>query len=164
MSVVVSIPSQASRHSRSVTRFELRGLPTGLNVEMLENSFAAVAPQGEELVGIFYRNLFADYPGVKPLFENADMDQQKKKLLASLKLVVENLRRPEVLGPALEQMGARHVDYGALEEHYPAVGATLLKSLAEVAGDVWNDELDAAWADAYAEISRIMLVGARQPV
>ena len=74
--------------------------------------------------------------------------------------VVDNLRRPEDLVPALENLGARHVDYGAEEDHYPAVGATLLKSLAEIAGDLWNEELNAAWADAYDEIARHMLNGA----
>ena len=107
----------------------------GLNVDLLEGSFAAVAPQGDRLVEVFYRNLFEDYPSVVTLFEQVEMADQKKKLLASLKLVVDNLRRPETLQSALKEMGARHLDYGALEAHYPAVGATLLKSLAEVAGD-----------------------------
>lgn len=132
----------------------------GLNVELLEQSFQAVAPKGDELVDTFYRNLFQDYPEVESMFANATMAEQKKKLLASLKLVVDNLRRPDVLGPALEQMGARHLDYGTQEAHYPAVGATLLKSLAEVAGDLWNDELNQAWADAYGEISKTMQAGA----
>ncbi len=135
-----------------------------LNVELLEQSFAAVAPKGQDLVDAFYRNLFNDYPGVKPLFESVEFAEQKKKLLASLKLVVDNLRKPDALIPALENMGSRHVDYGAREEHYPAVGATLLKSLAEVAGPLWNDDLSEAWATAYGEISRIMLAGATATV
>ena len=131
-----------------------------LNIELLEQSFAAVAPKADELVDTFYKNLFNDYPEAAPLFGNTEMAEQKKKLLASLKLAVDNLRKPDVLVPALEQMGARHVAYGAAEEHYPAVGATLLKSLAETAGDAWTDELNQAWADAYAEISKHMLNGA----
>ena len=95
-----------------------------LNVTLLESSFAAIAPRGHQLTEVFYRNLFADYPAVISLFSGVDMGEQRKKLLASLKLAVENLRRPAVLVPALEAMGARHVDYGAREEHYPAVGAT----------------------------------------
>ncbi len=132
----------------------------GLQVELLETSFAAVAPHGQQLVDTFYQNLFSDYPGVKPLFADANMAEQKKKLLGSLKLVVENLRKPEVLQPTLEQMGARHVGYGAEEAHYPAVGATLLKSLRQTAGDLWNDELEQAWAEAYGAVSSIMLQGA----
>lgn len=135
-----------------------------LNVKLLEKSFAAVAPRGEELTATFYRNLLTDYPQVRPLFEGVDLAEQQKVLLASLKLVVEHLRRPLVLQPALERLGARHVDYGAREEHYPAVGKTLLKSLAEVAGDAWNDELERAWSEAYDAISRQMIAGAAVPV
>ncbi len=115
---------------------------------------------GKTWFDVFYRNLFADFPAVIPLFEGVELAEQKKKLLASLKLAVENLRRPDVLTPALEALGSRHVDYGAREEHYPAVGATLLKSLAAVAGPAWNDELAKAWAEAYEAISEQMLNGA----
>ncbi|MCA9218051.1 MAG: hypothetical protein KDB27_33500 [Planctomycetales bacterium] len=135
----------------------------GLKVDLLEQSFAAVAPQGDKLTATFYRNLFNDFPEVKPLFANVDMTEQPKKLLASLKLAVDNLRKPEVLVPALENLGLRHVDYGTHEDHYPAVGQTLLKSLAEVAGDLWTEELNDAWAEAYGEITKIMLAGAAQP-
>ncbi|MDA7979435.1 MAG: globin domain-containing protein [Pirellulales bacterium] len=136
----------------------------GLQVELLEKSFAAVAPHGQQLVDTFYQNLFADYPGVKPLFANANMAEQKKKLLGSLKLVVENLRRPEVLQPTLERMGAEHVAYGAEEAHYPAVGATLLKSLRQTTRVLWTNELEQAWADAYQAVSSLMLQGATASV
>jgi len=132
----------------------------GLKIELLEQSFAAVAPQADKLADTFYTNLFADFPQVKPMFEQVEMSEQKKKLIAALKLVVENLRRPDALVPALEQLGLRHVDYGTREEHYPAVGATLLKTLAEIAGDAWTDELNEAWAEAYAEVQKHMLAGA----
>ena len=132
----------------------------GLQVELLEQSFAVVAPKADQLVDTFYRNLFNDFPAVKPLFEKAEMAEQKKKLFAALKLVVENLRRPEVLVPALESMGSRHVDYGAEEAHYPAVGSTLIKSLAETAGDAWTEEMTQAWTEAYGEVQKHMLAGA----
>ena len=131
-----------------------------LNVELLEQSFAAVAPKGEQLVDTFYRRLFNDYPSVKPMFEKVEMSRQKLMLLASLKLVVDNLRKPDVLVEALEKMGSRHVGYGSLPDHYPAVGATLLASLEEVAGDLWSADLEKAWADAYGVVSETMLAGA----
>lgn len=134
-----------------------------LQIGLLEQSFAAVAPKGDELVEVFYKNLFADFPQVRPLFADVRMAEQKKKLLASLQLVVGNLRRPSVLGPALNELGSRHVDYGAQEGHYPAVGQTLLKSLAQVAGDAWNDELDRAWAEAYGVVAQAMIEGAAVP-
>jgi hemoglobin-like flavoprotein len=134
-----------------------------LKIELLEQSFAAVAPKGDKLVDVFYRNLFADFPQVKPLFNNVVMMEQKKKLLASLKLVVANLRHPSKLEAALEELGSRHVDYGTEPAHYPAVGQTLLKSLSEIAGDAWTVELQQAWAEAYGQISRCMIAGAAVP-
>ena len=132
----------------------------GLKVELLEKSFTAIAPQGDELNNRFYHNLFTDFPEVLPLFTDVNMAEQKKKLLASLKMAVENLRRTEILVPALENLGLQHVDYGAREEHYAPVGQTLLKSLSEVAGDAWTEELN----EAYGEIAKIMLAGATQTI
>ena len=67
----------------------------GLNVELLESSFKLVAPKGDALVTRFYERLFKKYPSVKPLFKKTSIKEQKKKLLASLVLVIQNLRRPD---------------------------------------------------------------------
>ncbi len=131
-----------------------------LNVELLEQSFELVKPQADELMSSFYNNLFTDYPASKQLFEHSDMSKQKQMLKGALVMTVENLRRPDVLSDALKGLGARHVKYGALPEHYPMVGQSLLKALAQHAGDAWTDELQEAWAGAYGVITELMLEGA----
>jgi methyl-accepting chemotaxis protein len=132
----------------------------GLNVELLEHSFKLVAPKGDALVARFYERLFEKYPSVKPMFAHVSMPEQKKKLLASLVLVTQNLRRPEKLSKALKDMGARHVSYGTQPAHYDAVAENLLAVLAEFAGPAWTPELRTAWADALGAIKIIMLEGA----
>ena len=127
----------------------------GLNIELLQSSFELVKPSADELVDRFYDRLFRDYPEVRPLFPE-EMGLQKGHLLASLVFVVENLRSPERLTTYLQDLGLRHVNYGVEPKHYPAVGRTLLATLAEVAGDAWTDELQQAWADAYAAIQSII--------
>ncbi len=129
----------------------------GLAVDVLERSFAAVAPRGDELVDRFYEELFARYPAVKPMFAGTTRKEQSRKLLAALKLVIGNLRRPAVLTKTLTELGARHQGYGAAPEHYEAVAGTLLDVMAEVAGADWTAEVDAAWRDALGAISEIML-------
>ena len=131
-----------------------------LQVELLEQSFEAVKPNADEFVNSFYENLFTAHPEAKPLFETTNMAEQKKKLLNSLVLVVENLRMPDVLDKALRGLGARHVKYGALPEHYPLVGSALLTTFEQYLGDKWTLEVKQAWVDAYGAISEIMLDGA----
>lgn len=133
---------------------------TGLQVELLENSFEMVKPQANEFVASFYENLFTDYPAAKPLFAHSDMSEQSKKLLASLVFVVENLKKPGALTEALKGLGARHVKYGALPEHYPLVGNTLLKTFDQYLGESWTPDTKQAWVDAYGLITEVMLDGA----
>ncbi|MEM7594151.1 MAG: globin family protein [Cyanobacteria bacterium P01_A01_bin.83] len=132
----------------------------GLQVALLEQSFEEIKPQSNEFVNSFYENLFTANPEAKPLFTTTNMEEQKKKLLSSLVLVVENLRKPDVLDSALRGLGARHVKYGALPEHYPLVGSALLTTFEQYLGEKWTPNTKQAWVDAYGAISEIMLDGA----
>lgn len=131
-----------------------------LNVELLEQSFELVKPKADSLVDSFYNNLFTDYPAAKPLFTHTDMDKQKQQLKGALVMVVSNLRNPDVLTKSLQGLGARHVKYGALPEHYPLVGNSLLKALEQYAGSAWTAEVKDAWVGAYGAITELMLDGA----
>ena len=131
--------------------------PLGLDVKTLESSFALLAPQGEKLVARFYEELFKHYPGVVPLFANTTPAQQQTKLLAALKFVVENVRNPEALAPALTAMGERHQGYGAEPEHYGAVASTLIGVMKELAGMAWTDRIEQAWTQALNTVAKVMI-------
>ena len=128
-----------------------------LNIEVLETSFNAIAPQAEKLVARFYEELFVRHPAVKPLFANTTQEKQQSKLLAALKLVVANLRNPDVLKNTLVEMGKRHEGYKAEPAHYEAVRDTLLDVMEEVAGGAWTQDVKIAWTDALNIIASIML-------
>ncbi|RDH84680.1 MAG: methyl-accepting chemotaxis protein [endosymbiont of Galathealinum brachiosum] len=131
--------------------------PLGLDVETLETSFNLLAPRGDELVRRFYDELFIRAPAVRPMFDHTTPAEQQKKLLAALKLVIENVRNPDALAPVLTAMGERHQGYGALPEHYPVVASTLVDTMKDMAGDVWTDEIGAAWHQALEVIAKVML-------
>jgi methyl-accepting chemotaxis protein len=131
-----------------------------LDLDALETSFDLVAPRGDELVDTFYTRLFAAAPAVRPLFEGTDLPEQKKMLLATLVLLRRSLRDLGAIVPKLREMGRRHVAYGAKPEHYPVVGAVLIASMAEVAGDEWRPEHQRAWASAIDVVAGAMLEGA----
>src|SRR5712691_273438 len=135
-----------------------------LQIELLESSFQAIAPQGEGFVTAFYDRLFTSFPQTRAFFAPTDMKEQRKKLLGALALVIQNLRKPEVLTSALQGLGQRHVSYGVLPEHYPIVGGVLLETFSDVLGDRWTPEYQDAWAQAYEAICTIMLEGANAPI
>ena len=130
-------------------------------VKLLEESFAQLRPQLDEFGSSFYTNLFKSYPEAKPLFANTNMLLQQEKLVMSLTFVIDNLRNPVAVQETLHALGARHVSYGTVDEHYPLVGNVLLTTLAEYLGERWNPELEEAWSDAYQAITKLMLEGAR---
>ena len=110
----------------------------------------------------FYARLFAAAPVVKPLFAHTDLRKQKIMLLRVLGLLCQSLRNLDPIVPVLRDLGARHVAYGAQPEHYPVVGAVLIASMAEVAGDAWRPEYERAWAAAFDVVAGAMLDGAEQ--
>jgi methyl-accepting chemotaxis protein len=131
-----------------------------MNVEALETSFDLVAPRGDELMDVFYARLFEAAPAVKPLFAKTNLRKQKIMLLRVLGLLRRSLRDLDPILPILHDLGARHVAYGARPEHYPVVGAVLIASMAEVAGDAWRPEYERAWAAAFDVVAGAMLDGA----
>ncbi|MEW5756505.1 MAG: methyl-accepting chemotaxis protein [Pseudomonadota bacterium] len=127
------------------------------DIDILESSFKALAPHADELVSRFYEELFKRHPQVRPLFRGVDIAQQKKKLIAALVLVVNNLRKPDTLSRALKELGARHHAYGVMPEYYPFVAETLLDVMSEIAGDLWTDDVSSAWETALNNIANTMI-------
>ena len=130
-----------------------------MNVDILEESFDLVAPRGDELVAVFYGNLFVRAPQVRPLFARVEMKKQRAMLLVLLR---KSLRNLDAIAPKLRELGARHVAYGATPEAYPIVGEVLIATMAQVAGSAWRDEYSEAWVAAYAVVQAAMLEGAAQ--
>lgn len=134
-----------------------------LDTELLEKSFEKVENRAVEFSADFYQKLFALHPELKPLFANADAVAQEKKLVASLAIIVENIRNPEPLEQALKSLGAYHKEVGTIREHYPFVGQALLETLAQYLGSSWNEATKQTWIAAYNSIAETMLEGAKNP-
>jgi len=154
---VKKAPATRKRTRETFTTTSKKAEKMKTETELLEESFAALAPQGEALAARFYERLFAEYPQVIPLFEGISVKGQEKKLLASLVLLVQNLRNPDVLKDYLTALGARHVHYGVVAEHYPIVAENLLAVMAEFAGKLWTAEVKQAWTNTLNTVATIML-------
>lgn len=125
-------------------------------IKLVQESFAKVAPISEQAAVIFYDRLFEVAPSVKAMFP-AEMKEQRKKLMATLAVVVNGLGNLELVLPAAGALAKRHVGYGAKPEHYPVVGGVLLWTLEKGLGDAWTPDVAAAWTAAYGTLSGFMI-------
>jgi len=150
-----SPPDKQPRTRRATTRRKAAKVKT--ETELLEESFAALAPRGAELAEQLYVRLFEQYPELTPMFEGISIKGQQKKMLASLVLLVQNLHKPEVLKDYLMGLGARHVHYGVTAEQYPMMAKTLLGVMAEFAGELWTAEVEQVWTNTLNTVAEIML-------
>jgi nitric oxide dioxygenase len=122
----------------------------------VQESFAKVAPISETAAVLFYDRLFEIAPKVKAMFPT-DMTEQRRKLMATLAVVVGGLGNLESVLPAASALAKRHVSYGAKAEHYPVVGSALLWTLEKGLGDGWTPDVAEAWTAAYGTLSGFMI-------
>jgi hemoglobin-like flavoprotein len=135
-----------------------------LNVPLLRKSFDLVVERQPKLTPRFYEILFSRYPQARPLFGRNAQESQAQMLQEALVAVMDHIEDASWLEQTLGAMGKKHVEYGVTDEMYDWVGASLLATLAEVAGDAWTPELAQAWTAAYGAIAGLMQKGARVAV
>jgi hemoglobin-like flavoprotein len=134
---------------------------TPRQIDLIQNSFATLALDAERAGEIFYRNLFAIAPEVRPLFSD-DMTVQQLKLLQTLAVVVDALPRLPTILPTVRELARRHVSYGTKDAHYAVVGRALIQMLHDVLGSALTPEAEAAWGEAYTVLSNEMIQASRQ--
>jgi hemoglobin-like flavoprotein len=125
-------------------------------VKLVQESFAKVAPISDHAAVMFYDRLFEIAPQVKGMFPT-DMSEQRRKLMATLAIVVNGLSNLEMILPAASSLATRHVAYGAKAEHYPVVGEALLWTLEKGLGAGWTTDVAEAWTVAYTTLSSFMI-------
>jgi NAD(P)H-flavin reductase/hemoglobin-like flavoprotein len=129
-------------------------------VDLIRASFALVEPRAEDLGRHFYATLFSTAPETRDLFP-VNMEVQRSRLLRALVHVVQMVDQPDDLVPFLEQLGRDHRKFGVVAQHYDAVGAALLSSIGEFAGDAWTPEIEKAWTAAYGIVAQAMRTAAQ---
>lgn len=132
---------------------------TPRQVHLVRKSFAELARHGHVAGLVFYRRLFEIAPQLRPLFKS-EIEEQSRKLLDMLGVLIALLERPHGLELELKAMGARHAGYGVKDSHYAVVGQALLDMLAETLAGQFTAEMREAWAALYGEVETHMKAGA----
>jgi nitric oxide dioxygenase len=128
-------------------------------IDLIQSSFARVAPIQEDAARYFYARLFEIAPEVRSMFR-ADIVEQGHKLMAMLGGVVRGLRDMPALLRVAGQLAERHVAYGVQPEHYPPVGRALIDTMEGALGSEFTPETRAAWVAAYGALSGAMIATA----
>ena len=76
-----------------------------------------------------------------------------------LAMIMRNLRTPEVLRPALIELGQQHAARGIQPEHYPVVRDHLVAATGDMLGWDWSDGLADDWRAAIDAVAAVMREG-----
>jgi len=141
-------------HLHEVTDLAAKG-----PVRMVQSTLAQLARERTRFGQRFYENFFAVAPDRKALFVNTPPELQDRMFVEILFLVARSLPRMDELLPALAELGARHVAYGAVEADFASVKRALMATLHEMLGDAMTLEAEAAWSRTYDTMAGSMVRG-----
>src|SRR5262245_46791769 len=137
-------------------------MPVMHRIELTENQKKLVrssitrAERMSEVVGLtFYKRLFELDPKLRPLFQH-NIQEQSKKLMATLKMVVDGLDYSQELVASIRSLGRRHVQYGVKDQHYDTVGEALLWALEKGLGPEFPPGARNAWLIVYTWLAATM--------
>jgi hemoglobin-like flavoprotein len=128
-------------------------------ITLVQASFERLGPDLPVLATLFYQELFARDPALRPLF-TTPMEFQKVKFAEKLTEIVRAFPRLDELLGHTRALGARHVGYGVRTADYRTLGDALLAALAAILGDSFDAPTREAWTLAYNLVAETMLEGA----
>jgi nitric oxide dioxygenase len=128
-------------------------------IETVKATAAAVAPQAEAITRRFYSLMFSANPEVQAYFNQAHQFSggQQRALAGAICAYAANIDNLTALGPAVELIAHKHCSLGIRPEHYPIVGKHLLAAIKDVLGEAANEEVLAAWGEAYGLLAEVCI-------
>lgn len=129
---------------------------------LLVQSISWAAEKEPVVTRRFYEILFQRYPQVEPLFSRNSRANQAKMLQDAVLAALDHFEDGAWLTTTLGTIGAKHVEYGVTDDMYPWVGECLIAALAELCGDQWTADHEAAWVRTWGALSGLALAGAAQ--
>ena len=129
---------------------------TPTEIALVKDSFRKIVPIADQAAALFYARLFELDPQLRSMFRG-DMTEQGRKLMAMLASAVASLEQLQALMPRLRELGARHAQYGAREEHYAVVGDALLWTLEKGLGPEFTATVREAWSTTFSFLANVML-------
>ena len=97
----------------------------------------------------FYNRLFEIAPESKPMFDDTNMIEMRKKFIDMIATVVYSLDSIEQVKQAIRQLGERHKEYGVDKPDYDKVREAFLWMLKNELSTEYTSEVQQAWETVY---------------
>ncbi|MDR5907692.1 NO-inducible flavohemoprotein [Franzmannia qiaohouensis] len=126
---------------------------------LIEETAPVVAAHLDDITRRFYPLMFARYPDVEPLFNQAHQQDggQPRALARSVLAYVQLRQDPQQARGALATVVSKHVSLDIQPDQYPIVGECLMAAIGEVLGDAVTPEIAAAWSSLYEELAGLLI-------
>jgi hemoglobin-like flavoprotein len=132
---------------------------TPQQISLVKNSWQKISPIADTAATLFYQRLFELDPQLQSLFKH-DMQDQGRKLMNTITFAVNALDNLNLLVPAVEDLGRRHVAYGVADKDYDTVAQALLWTLQKGLGDAFTPATKQAWTETYTLLAQTMIKAA----
>jgi hemoglobin-like flavoprotein len=130
-----------------------------LHLSLIRTSYQWFRPCGPAMVAKVLRELADGDPELGVLFATEDR-RRAERFFRTLGQVVRHAHEFERLEPSLEELGRAAAHAGASPRHYAIARTHLLATMAELAGEDWNEDLHRAWEGLLLAVGGAMLIGA----
>ncbi|MEM1230553.1 MAG: pentapeptide repeat-containing protein [Pseudomonadota bacterium] len=125
-------------------------------IGILRSTLGQIEAAQSNVIDQFYEHLFEERPELRTMFSSSQ-SRQSRKLLQSLKIIIDSMSKPDRSIELLEQLGIRHAGYGVKAQHYELAGRVLLRTLASYFGDQFTPKVAESWRAAFALIATVMV-------
>lgn len=152
-----------STDQQQPSKFKFKSDLNDQQIKAIRSSWGKVLPNKEEHGKLLFYKVFEMAPHLKDLFPfGSDLTQPQftehaLRVMNTIDLAVKNLDNPDVLVPALKELGRVHAMFQLTNREFEYVGQALLSVLEEGLGEAFTPALKAAWTDLYAIITDIMV-------
>jgi hemoglobin-like flavoprotein len=124
-------------------------------IRLIQMSWDTMTSKSKNTGEKFYANLFEKHSEMAELFKG-DIKEQSGALMRMVKTVVEGLNNPQIIIPALQELGRRHSEYGVKNEYYKEFGNLLIETIGSELGNDFDVKTKTAWTKLYDTLADVM--------
>lgn len=125
-------------------------------IAVVKESFTKVRPYSGKFTRVLFSHLFELHPNLRDYFPK-DMRGQRRRFMAGLIFIIENLHDATVIHSKLKELAVVHITYGIKKEDYDVFGDALIFALSAALGDDFTDSVKSTWRDVYNTIAQLII-------